>query len=379
MSTEKHDAGEPTPPTDWRIECEKHWKNLTEKRQLFWQNHQAKFTPPKLAKWFAVGSAALWLSSGFYKVDPGYRAVVTRFGAYSATLSSGLHWHWPYPLEDAIVLNVGRQRVIDLGSRDSKSVSVGDDGALLTSDDQRIRAYLAVQYQISDPKQFIFSVNDIETSLRKVLESVERSVVARYPLNAVMADTNPLTGQIKQEVQTILDKYQAGIRITAVNMQDVRLPENMQQAFNAATKIREEKSQALAEAEAKRNETLGKARSEAARSIQEAEAFATETVAKARGETERFEMVLAEYQKSPAVTSRRLELEAKEKVYSRANKIVVYADQNPGFYLPMQQTAHDKPLTGDKTGLDDADEPTVDRKALRKRNSELRPSRSNKP
>ena len=133
------------------------------------------------------------------------------------------------------------------------------------------------------------------------------------------------------------------------------------------------------EAEAYSNEVIPKARGAASRIQQEAEAYAAEKVAKAKGETERFDQLLVEYEKNPAITRKRLYLEAKEKLYASTNKIVVDTDQPPALYMPMQQITAHQPTSGsvvseaDSTGqVESMEKSNIHQSSLRG----LRPSRS---
>jgi len=120
-------------------------------------------------------------------------------------------------------------------------------------------------------------------------------------------------------------------------LQDAQPPEEVQGAFEDAIRAREDKQRLINEAEAYSNEIIPKARGAAARLLQEAEGFAAGKVAKATGETQRFEQLLAEYEKAPAITRKRLYLEAKEKLYSGINKVIVDAESNvPQLYMPLQ-------------------------------------------
>jgi len=153
----------------------------------------------------------------------------------------------------------------------------------------------------------------------------------------------------------------------------------VQGAFEDAIRAREDKQRLINEAEAYANEVIPKARGAASRILQEAEAYSAEKVANAKGQTERFDQLLVEYEKSPAITRKRLYLEAKEKLYSSTNKIVVDTDQPPALYMPLQQMSPTSSATGQV-----ASEPTttLDRSSVERASvhhaaaSELRPSRS---
>src|SRR5271166_4510414 len=47
-----------------------------------------------------------WLSTAIYKVQPDEQGVILRFGKWVDTTQPGLHFHWPYPIETALLPKV---------------------------------------------------------------------------------------------------------------------------------------------------------------------------------------------------------------------------------------------------------------------------------
>jgi len=114
--------------------------------------------------------------------------------------------------------------------------------------------------------------------------------------------------------------------------------------------------------------------------LQEAEAYEAEKIAKAKGETERFEQLLTEYEKNPAITRKRLYLEAKEKLYSGSNKILIESEKNAAqFYMPLPSAIQQQTPAPTKNVIDQttSDSNTVDKSGTRSNSlTDIRPSRS---
>ncbi|QWF71338.1 FtsH protease activity modulator HflK [Methylomonas paludis] len=383
MSTEKPNTSKPTPPPDWKAEIDKHWQRLSQRGSDFYQSHQQLFGVQKVAAVAGAGLLVAWLGSGWYIVDQGNRGVVSRFGAYADTTLPGLNWHWPLPLESVKVVNVEQQRFIEVGYRDSgrfaKAANIPQESLMLTRDENIINVRLAVQYQINNAKDYLFNVKDSEATLKQLTESVERAVIGQHDMDFVLTEgRSEIVAEIKSQIQTAMDRYQAGITIASVNLQDAQPPEEVQGAFEDAIRAREDKQRLINEAEAYSNEILPKARGASARLLQEADAYQAEKVAKAKGETERFDQLLVEYEKNPAITRKRLYLEAKEKLYSGSRKILIESTQNaPQFYMPLAnaeaQAAGSKHPVADLGSPDNSGEAAHNHKAAA---PELRPSRS---
>ncbi len=386
MSSEKQNTSKPTPPPDWKAEVDKQWQRISQFGSDFYFEHKDMFSLKKVSAILGGTLAIAWLASGTYIVDQGNRGVVARFGAYKETTQPGLNWHLPMPLESVKVVNVEQQRFIEVGYRDAsrfaKTANIPQESLMLTSDENIINVRLAVQYQINNAKDYLFNVKDSEATLKQLTESVERGVIGRSNMDFVLTEgRSEIVAEIKREIQLAMDEYKAGITVASVNLQDAQPPEEVQGSFEDAIRAREDKQRLINEAEAYSNEIIPKARGAAARLLQEAEGYTTAKVAKAKGETERFEQLLVEYEKNPAITRKRLYLEAKEKLYSGANKIMLESERNsPQFYMPLASppTHANSGLKAQAEALRPADTSTDDKTNNGKAAAihELRPSRS---
>ncbi len=287
----------------------------------------------------AAGALVLWGLSGFYIVDEGNHGVETRLGHYSATTQSGLNWHIPAPIEQVNIVNVKKSNVIEIGYRPGdKNSSIDKEALMLTKDENIVDVQLAVQYQVKDARQFLFSVVNPEATLRQVTESVERGVVGSNKMDFVLTEgRSEIVSLIKKEIQEVMDSYQAGIQITSVNLQDAQPPEQVQSAFEDAIKAREDKQRLINEAEAYANDVVPKARGAAARKLEEAEGYRQQVIAQAEGEVSRFSQLLSEYQKAPEVTRQRLYLDAMETVLTQSNTALVDIKNNSLMYLPLDK------------------------------------------
>ncbi|MGZ4990456.1 MAG: FtsH protease activity modulator HflK [Methylobacter sp.] len=342
MSSEKQNTTKQNQQPDWKFEFEKYWKELCRKSVDYFLSHKSQFSVAKVAAIIGAGSALIWLASGVYIIDEGNRGVVSRFGAYSETTQPGPHWHIPAPVEKVTLVNVEQQRFIEVGYRDtgrgSKSTVIPQESLMLTTDENIISVRLAVQYQINNARDYVFNVKNNEAVLKQLTESVERAVIGGNNMDYVLTEgRSDIVAQIKRDIQSSMDDYKAGILIASVNLQDAQPPEEVQSAFEDAIRAREDKQRLINEAQAYSNEIIPKARGAASRLLLEAEAYEAEKVAKAKGETERFDQLLVEYEKAPAITRKRLYLEAREKLLSSTNKVIVDAGQSaPQLYMPLQ-------------------------------------------
>ncbi|MGR8942201.1 MAG: FtsH protease activity modulator HflK [Gammaproteobacteria bacterium] len=295
---------------------------------------------------------AIWVASGTYKIDAGNKGVVTRFGKYVEETSSGLNWHLPFPIERVDIVNVEQNRTLAVGF--SSYGEAGDrsepkEALMLTRDENYVDVRLVVQYKVSDmadsAKKFLFNIVDPATTLKQVTESAERGVIGSSNMDFVLTEgRNEVVIQIKKEIQEVMDRYETGIEITSVNLQDAQAPEQVQSAFQDVIKAREDKQRLINEAEAYSNDIVPKARGAAARMLEEAQGYKDRVIAQAEGETSRFTKMLGEYLKQPEVTRRRLYIDTMESVLAESHLVMIDAKGgNNILYLPLDKMTQKQP------------------------------------
>lgn len=289
----------------------------------------------------AGAGVAIWLAFGIYIVDPAERGVVTVFGAYTQETGPGPHWNWPMPIGDVTKVNVEQIRNAEIGYRSVKNANndVAGESLMLTQDENIVDIKLAVQYNIRNASNYLFTNVDPDNALREVVESALRDVVGKNKMDFVLTEGRAqLVAKVRENAQQALDAYKTGVQITSVNLQDAQPPEQVQAAFADVVKAREDRQRLISEAEAYANDILPKARGQAARLTEEANAYREQVVSKAEGEASRFTSILTQYQKAPEVTRQRMYLDTVEQVLGSSSKIMVSAKSSGQMmYLPLDK------------------------------------------
>lgn len=285
---------------------------------------------------------AAWLLSGLYVVDSAERGVVKRFGSFTEQTTAGLHWHLPWPIETDTIVNVDGVRNAEIGYRSdarNRNGTVPSEALMLSKDENIIDIKIAVQYQVSDVRKYLYAVSDPDLTLRALTESSLRETVGKNTMDFVLTEgRDEVVTKVKALTQAKLDDYDTGLIITSLNLQDAQPPEQVQGAFADVVKAREDRERLISEAEAYSNDILPKARGQAARQLEEARAYYDSKIARATGEASRFSSVLVEYEKAPKVTRERLYLEAVTNVFSNTSKVFVGADSGTNLlYLPLDK------------------------------------------
>lgn len=271
---------------------------------------------------------ALWLASGIYVIQPAQAGVVTQFGAFVKTTGSGPHWRLPWPIQFVEKIDVEEIRSAKLVNQ-----------LILTQDENIVDIDLAVQYNIKSAEDYLFNVRGPDRTLEEVVESAVREVVGSTDLESVLTTGRDVVWNTTlASLQEVLDAYESGIFVTAVNLERAQPPEEVQAAFSDAIKAREDKERFINEAQAYQNEVLPRARGDAQRALEESEAYKTRVEQAAIGESERFLSLLTEYSKAPEVTRERLYIEAMENVLGNTSKVLIDSDSgNSMMYLPIDQ------------------------------------------
>ena len=269
----------------------------------------------------------LWLLSGIYVVGPDQVGVVQTLGKYSRAAQSGLNYHFPYPFERVSTPKVTEVKRIEIGFRTvgkNQYQTINRESLMLTGDENIVDAEMIVQYRIKDPVAYIFNFIEPELTVRQASEASLRTVVGRHNIDeALTSGKFMIQEEAKELIQTILDKYNTGILVVAVQLQDVSPPEQVISAFKDVASAKEDKNRMVNQAEGYRNDIIPKARGEAQAEIREAEGYRRARIARAEGDVSKFNAVLKEYRKSKTVTETRLYLETAEEILSNREKIIV--------------------------------------------------------
>jgi len=292
----------------------------------------------------AIAAAGLTLLTSVYTVAPSEDAVVLRFGRYVGTQPPGLHFKLPFGVDRAIKVKTkiilqeefGFRTQSTAGARTTyTSEGLKEESLTLTGDLNVANVEWIVQYQISDPRKFLFSTREVRENLRDVSQSVLRRVVGdRVVTDVLTVGRAEIATEAQRLTQEVLDRYDLGIRIVTVKLQDVNPPDPVRPAFNDVNAAKQEQEQAINHAEREYNRVIPEARGKAEQSISDAQGYATAAVKRAEGDAARFREVLKAYQTAPAVTRTRLYLETMEELYARF-KTMTIVDKGVQGILPV--------------------------------------------
>ena len=283
--------------------------------------------------------AAVWLASGFYIVYEGQRGVVLRFGRFVELTQPGPRWHLPYPIESAEVVNVAGVRSVEIGYRNNVKSKVLKESLMLTDDENIVDVQFAVQYILKSPTDYLFKNRAPDDTVLQAAETALREIVGKSSMDFVIFEGRAeVAARAHKLMQEILDRYETGINIQNVTMQNAQPPEQVQASFDDAVKAGQDRERQKNEGQAYANDVIPRARGMAARLKAEAEGYRSRVVEQSEGDAARFRLVVTEYNKAQQVTRDRLYIEAMQQIMSNTTKVIV--DQKGGnslIYLPLEK------------------------------------------
>jgi membrane protease subunit HflK len=284
----------------------------------------------------AIVGFVLWFMASFYTVNPEEQGVELFLGKFHRTTDDGPHIaYWPFVTVE--VLPTTREQTEDIG------VGSRADGLMLTTDENIIDIDFQVVWNINDPAKFLFNLAEPVPTIRAVSESAMREVIARSELAPILnRDRQIVADEALLLIQATLDQYESGVNVIRLNLDKADPPNEVINSFREVQAAEQKRDRLEREADAYSNRVLAGARGEAAQTLEEAEGYRAQVVNEAEGEASRFSAVLAEYQKAPEVTRKRLYLETMEAVLGNVDKIILDQASGEGGqgvvpYLPLNE------------------------------------------
>jgi membrane protease subunit HflK len=300
--------------------------------------------PGSLGALILAALIVLALISSYYQVEPDEVAIVTRFGRFVNTTGPGPHGKLPFGIEQVQKVPVQRQLKQEFGFRTTRaevqSTYAKDDrtsaeSTMLTGDLNVATVEWIVQYKISDPYKYLFKLRDVEETFRLMAEASMRSVVGDHSVTELLTvGREAIAAKAKDLLSELCKRYDNGISVQQLVLQDVDPPESVKPSFNDVNQAIQERERAINEAWAEYNQEIPRARGLAEQTIEAAEGYAVDRVNRAKGDAQRFIALEEEYRKAPEVTRQRLYLETLAQVLPAAGKKLIFDERAKGI-LPL--------------------------------------------
>lgn len=310
------------------------------------ENFFAFFRLPALDRrgWAVLASLVVlvWISSGFYKVEPDQEGIVLRYGAWVATRQPGLHYHYPWPVETVMLPRITLVREMQLNVAADKRLGTARAKQMLTGDENIVEVDCSLLWKIRDAGEYLFNVSRPKEALRTAAESALRDVIADTPIQAALSDKRrEVADEARSLLQGVLDREHAGIRIIQVQLLRIEPPAAVIDAFNDVQRARADQERERNEAQAYANDILPRARGQADRIKQDADAYKAQTINLAQGEAQNYADIYKSYAQAREVTAWRLYTESMDAILRKSSRVILESsDKGMGPlapYLPLSE------------------------------------------
>jgi membrane protease subunit HflK len=298
----------------------------------------------------------MWLSTGFYTVQPDEEGVVMRFGKYTRTSPPGLNYKIPNPIETVTPVSVTRINKEEIGFKSAgKTITskqellestVAKESQMLTTDENIVDINFQVQWLIDDAKKFLFNVRDMNTenTVKSVAESAMRESIGLSHVADVLAEKrSEIEQDTKALMQAMLDNYEMGVKVIGVQLLRSDPPQEVLAAYRDVQNAKQDKEREINTALSYRNDIVPRARGESEKMLLDAEGYKNMVVADAQGDAKRFLSVYEQYRNAKDVTRKRMYIETMEEVLSNIDKIIVDKSTSSVIpYLPLSALNKEK-------------------------------------
>ena len=271
---------------------------------LHWAEHYWK--PLTIAALLLL--AAVYLASGLTVIAPDEVGVVRQFGRPVADLKPGWHWRYPWPIEDTLrvsqqirTVNIGFKESIDKSqpgaltwsSTHRKETRIPNEAMMMTGDGNLIDVLVSVRFKVTQPRVYLFQVNNADEIMRAATESELRAMVAGRPFVELLTHKR---GQFQKDV---LERVKArcqdlapgglGIELDGISIIDLHPPGEVVEAYYEVAKAMERRDKRINEAKRQATRTLSKNDTEIMKILTQARAAKAEKIQEANRDRLRFE------------------------------------------------------------------------------------------
>lgn len=273
--------------------------------------------------------------TSIYRLETGTVGVITRFGAIKGVNeSAGIHFKVPLidKVEIVDVQTVHKMeygyRTAQIGSTANNPEYAGDEAEeqviieAKSNNASIILLNLIVRYQVSDPINYLYEVDDLEGTMRLAIEDVVRSALPSFTIDEALENKELIDEAIWPKLQAKLDKYHSGIKVVQVTTQNVSLLPAVEETRQKVEESNQYKQGKEEEAQKYRNTVIPKAKAEATKLYEDAKGYSAEVIANAKADVAEFEALYSQYVKNPEVVKEKYYIEAMQEVLKN-NQLVI--------------------------------------------------------
>lgn len=252
-------------------------------------------------------------TTSIYTINDKQQGVVTRFGKVIQINDAGMYFMLPFGMDRVYKVDTNVYQRMELGYRTNPSAAGGYDtvsaeSKMITGDYNIVNVDFFIEYKVSDPVKYVFSSYEPEQILRNLIQSQIRNVVGSTNVDAVLTNGKELIQQrVKELVTEILLKYDVGLMLTDIKIQDSEPPtEEVTAAFKQVETAKQNAETVVNEAKAYENAQLPDAKAKADKLLRDAEYQKQSRINDATERIALFEAMYSQYVNNPEITRSRM-------------------------------------------------------------------------
>ena len=304
-----------------------------------------------IVKFVMVLLVLVFLASGFFTVGPQQRAIILRFGrpvgeGEKALLGSGLHWSFPYPIDEKREVSIGglqqvsstvgwyaitpEQDLAGIEPMAGGTLNPIADGYALTADANIIHTRARLTYRIRDPIRYEFGFVNASNAVQSALDNALLYAASQTKVDDILTrDIAGFQEAVRRRATQLVEKQDLGLIVEQCVVQSVP-PRQLKDAFANVLKAEVMRSKVLDGARSYENQITNKAGADAESLINLAQSDRTRLVSDMSAQAKRFQEILPQYQRHPALFAQQRLTETLGRVFTNAQDKIFLAESPDG-------------------------------------------------
>jgi membrane protease subunit HflK len=304
-----------------------------------------------IVKFVMVLLVLVFLASGFFTVGPQERAIILRFGkpvgeGEKALLGPGLHWSFPYPIDESIKVSIGglqqisstvgwyaqtpEQALLGVEPMAGPTLTPLVDGYAITADANIIHTRATLTCRIKDPIQYVFNFVNASNAVQSALDNALLWAASQFKVDDVLTrDIAGFQEAARRRATQLVESQELGVVVEQCVVQSVP-PRQLKDAFANVLKAEVMRSKVLNEARSYENQVTNRAGADAESRINLAQSDRTRLVSDVSAQAERFQEILPQYQRHPALFTQQRLTETLGRVFTNAQDKIFLTESPDG-------------------------------------------------
>jgi len=272
-----------------------------------------------IVKFVMAALVIIFLMSGFFKVESNEQAIILRFGkpvgeGEKALLGSGLHWSFPYPIDEYVKVRIKEIQQIkstagwyattpeqelagtEMPVAPGTPINPAVDGYALTADGNIVHTRATLHFRIEDPVQYVFNFVNASNVIQNALDRALIYSAAHFNVDDILyRDVAGFRDAVRRRATDLIEQQNVGVSVAQCDVES-KPPRQLKQAFDNVVTAGQNRNKVLNEAHSYENQATNRAYADAVSRINLAESDRARLVTEMASQAERFQEILPSYQ-----------------------------------------------------------------------------------